>query len=312
MAVDFDDISVKEETPFPGVSGLSGSLMLTGTVGQLQVNSRDLTLRIPTQFPDPMQLGNVNAILDFDLTDDHMVIRKGRAAARADDFEALALLTGEIPLSQASVRSPMLNVVLGSDGAPASRALAFTPMTIDRDAYRWMQTSLGTGQATQIGFILRGGVRKVDIPLRSIQLSVLADLDAVTMMPGLPLAESLIGHVGIDNGLVTFDVDSALVGGLDISEGLVQVGKRNTIRMLTAQAMIDGTLPVAVEQVAGIPYVPERVAKELRDLTTDGRVRGYLDLSIIKARRRSHYLHRVEVSEATVSVPTPPNARAGW
>ena len=40
------------------------------------------------------------------------------------------------------------------------------------------------------------------------------------MMPGLPLAESLIGHVGIDNGLVTFDVDSALVGGLDISEGL--------------------------------------------------------------------------------------------
>ena len=73
------------------------------------------------------------------------------------------------------------------------------------------------------------------------------------MMPGLPLAESLIGHVGIDNGLVTFAVDSALVGGLDISEGLVQVGKRDTIRVLTAQATIDGTLPVAVEQVAGIP-----------------------------------------------------------
>ena len=104
-----------------------------------------------------------------------------------------------------------------------------------------------------IGFI-QGGVRKVDFPLRSIQLSALADLDTVTMMPGLPLAESLIGHVGIDNGLVTFDVDSALVGGLDISEGLVQVGKQDTIRMLTAQATIDGTLPVAVEQVGGIPY----------------------------------------------------------
>ena len=181
-------------------------------------------------------------------------------------------------------------------------------MTIDPDAYRWMQTSLGTGEATQIGFILRGGVRKGDFPLRSIQLSALADLDAVTMMPGLPLAESLIGHVGIDNGLVTFDVDSALVGGLDISEGLVQVGKRGTIRVLTAQATIDGTLPVAVEQVAGIPYVPERVASELRDLTVDGRVRGYFDLSIpIKGASKIPTIStRVEVSEATVSVPTPP------
>jgi uncharacterized protein YhdP len=255
-----------------------------------------------------MQLGNVNAVIDFDLTDDQLVIRNGRAAARADDFEAMVLLTGEIPFSQASGRSPTLNVVLGSGRAPASRALAFTPMTIDPDAYQWMQTSLGTGEATQIGFILRGGVRKVDFPLRSIQLSALADLDAVTMMPGLPLAESLIGHVGIDNGLVTFDVDSALVGGLDISEGLVQVGKRDTIRMLTAQATIDGTLPVAVEQVAGIPYVPERVARELRDLTVDGRVRGYFDLSIpIKgAPKIPTIATRVEVSEATVSVPMPP------
>ena len=308
MAVDFDDIFVREDAPSPGISGLSGSLTLSGNAGQLQVNSSDLTLGIPTQFPDPMQLGEVNAVIDFNLTDDQVVIRNGRAAARADDFEAMALLTGEIPFSQASGRSPMLNVVLGSGRAPASRALAFTPMTIDPDAYRWMQTSLGTGEATQIGFILRGGVRKGDFPLRSIQLSALADLDAVTMMPGLPLAESLIGHVGIDNGLVTFDVDSALVGGLDISEGLVQVGKRDTIRVLTAQATIDGTLPVAVEQVAGIPYVPERVASELRDLTVDGRVRGYFDLSIpIKGASKIPTIStRVEVSEATVSVSTPP------
>ena len=307
VAVDFDDIFVKEDTPFPGVSGLSGSLILSGNAGQLQVNSSDLTLGIPTQFPDPMQLGNVNAVIDFDLTDDQIVIRNGRAAARADDFEAMALLAGEIPFSQASGRSPTLNVVLGSGRAPASRALAFTPMTIDPDAYRWMQSSLGTGEATQIGFILRGGVRKVDFPLRSIQLSALADLDAVTMMPGLPLAESLIGHVGIDNGLVTFDVDAALIGGLDISEGLVQVGKRDARRMLTAQATIDGTLPVAVEQVAGIPYVPERVVGKLRDLTVDGRVRGYFDLSIpIKgAAKIPTIATRVEVSEATVSVAAP-------
>ncbi len=88
VAVDFDDIFVKEDTPLPGVSGLSGSLMLSGTAGQLQVNSSDLTLGIPTQYPNPMQLGNVNAVIDFDLIDDQVLIRNGRATARADDFEA--------------------------------------------------------------------------------------------------------------------------------------------------------------------------------------------------------------------------------
>ena len=304
VAVDFDNIAVREDAPFPGVSGLSGSLVLAGTSGQMQVKSDGLTLAIPTQFPDPMPLGDVNAVIDFDFTDNHLVITDGRAAARASDFKALALITGNIPFSQASGQSPMLNVVLGSDLAPASRALAFTPMTIDQEAYRWMQTSLGSGEASQVGFILRGGLRKRDFPLRSIQLSAVANLDAVTMIPGLPRAESLMGHVAIDNGLVTFDVDSALVGGLDISEGLVQVGKQGALRVLTAQATIDGTLPTAVREVADIPYVPERVGRELRDLTVDGRARGFFDLSIpIKgAAKIPTITTRVEVSEATISV----------
>ena len=75
VAVDFDDIFVREDAPFPGISGLSGSLRLSGNAGQLQINSSDLTLGIPTQFPDPMQLGNVNAVIDFGLTDDQVVIR---------------------------------------------------------------------------------------------------------------------------------------------------------------------------------------------------------------------------------------------
>ena len=43
VAVDFKDIFVKENTPFPGISGLSGSMILAGTAGQIQINSSDLT-----------------------------------------------------------------------------------------------------------------------------------------------------------------------------------------------------------------------------------------------------------------------------
>jgi uncharacterized protein YhdP len=302
VAVDFDDIAVKENSPLPGIRGLSGSLMLEGKSGQLQVKSQDLKLAIPTQYPVPLDLGTVNAIIDFESTKNQLVIRNGRAKARANDFEAMALLTGEIPLSSESVESPKLNVILGSASAPTSRILQFTPSTIDADAYNWMQASLGTGSAADVGFILRGGVRKRDIPLRSVQLSALADLDGVTMMPDLPLAESLKGYVAIDNGLVTFDVDSGLVGGLDISDGLVQVGKQGSRRILSALATIEGALPAAAQQVASLPYVPKQVRDELSALDLEGEIRGDFDLSIpIKgAKKIPEITTRVELVSAQV------------
>ena len=302
VAVDFDDIFARENAPFPGVSGLSGSLTVEGESGQLQVKSSDLKLAIPTQYPEPLDLGSVKAIIDFESTKNQLVIRSGRAKALATDFEARALLTGEIPLSPGSAESPKLNVILASASAPTSRVLQFTPSTIDADAYNWMRTSLGAGNATDVGFILRGGIRKRDIPLRSIQLSAVADLDGVTMMPDLPLAESLKGYVAIDNGLVTFDIDSSSVGGLDISEGLVQVGKQGSQRVLNAGAIIDGDLPTAAQQIASLPYVPVRVREELSALDLEGEIRGHFDLSVpIKgAAKIPQITTRVELASADI------------
>ena len=295
VAMDFENLVLAEQSQLPGVKGLSGAIIFDGEQGQLQVNSVDLELAIPTQFPEPLQLGHVKGIIDFDLDGQQVTLRNGRVATDAGDFSAIGIITGTIPFSSSPLPSspmpsgplqpeatvaPQLNVVLGAKSAPISRALAFTPKTIDPDAYTWMQTSLGTGRARQVGFILRGGVRKQDFPLRSIQLSAFADLEAVTMLPGLPLARDLSGYISIDNGLVTFDVDSARVDDLGISGGLVQVGRDNDLTVLTAQASIVGSLPDAVAQVATIPYVPEPVSLALLNLSTDGDVQGFFDLSM--------------------------------
>ena len=287
VSATFENIQARAHGAVPGVQGLTGTLALNSGIGRLEIDSDDFTLAIPSQFTSPLQLGRVTGLADFVFTSNALSITSGRVVADADDFKASALITGYVPIASTTDEGARLNVVLGSDAASTQRVLEFTPKTIDKDAYQWMQSSLGTGEARRVGFVLRGGIRKRDAPLRSIQISAEADLDAVIMRPELPLAERVLGHVSIDNALVTFDIDSATVGSLAVSSGLVQVGKALETRLLTAHATIEGDLPKAVNHVAALPYLPTRVSQVLSDLTTSGGVLGQLVLSVpIKGARR--------------------------
>ena len=287
VSANFENIQARAHGAIPGVQGLTGTLALNGGIGRVEIDSDDFSLAIPTQFTSPLQLGRVTGLAGFVFTSNALRITSGRVVADADDFKASALITGHVPIASATGEGARLNVVLGSDAASTQRVLEFTPKTIDSDAYQWMQSSLGTGEARRFGFVLRGGIRKRDAPLRSIQISAEADLDAVIMRPELPLAERVLGHVSIDNALVTFDIDSATVGSLAVSSGLVQVGKVLETRLLTAHATIEGDLPKAVNHVAALPYLPVRVSQVLSDLTTSGGVMGHLALSVpIKGARR--------------------------
>ena len=303
VSATFENIQARAHGAVPGVQGLTGTLALNSGIGRLEIDSDDFTLTIPRQFTSPLQLGRVTGLADFVLTSNALSITSGRVLADADDFKASALITGYVPIASTTDEGARLNVVLGSDAASTQRVLEFTPKTIDKDAYQWMQSSLGTGEARRVGFVLRGGIRKRDAPLRSIQMSAEADLDAVIMRPELPLAERVLGHVSIDNALVTFDIDSATVGSLAVSSGLVQVGKVLETRLLTAHATIEGDLPKAVNHVAALPYLPTRVSQVLSDLTTSGGVMGHLALSVpIKgARRIPDVSTRVLIRDASLS-----------
>ncbi|MBL6901866.1 MAG: hypothetical protein ISR31_06535, partial [Luminiphilus sp.] len=77
VAMDFENLVIAEQSQLPGVKGLSGAITFDGGQGQLQVNSVDLELAIPRQFPEALQLGHVKGIIDFDLDGQQVTLRNG-------------------------------------------------------------------------------------------------------------------------------------------------------------------------------------------------------------------------------------------
>ena len=302
-SIDIRNFGIIENTPLPGITNLSATVGYEYDAGSIQVQSEDFSFSIPTQFKEPLALGSVSALADFLISGDRIVIRDGRVFSDAGDFVAQGLISASLPLTANSPIVPELNVVLGAESAPSDRVLKFTPYKIDPEAYRWMQTSIGAGAAKSVGFVMRGGLRREDYPFRAVQLSALADLDTVQLMPGLPQARNLKGHVAVDNALVTFDLDSTDVGTLQVPSALVQVGRVGGIQLLTTHADVAGSVPNAIREIASIPYVPDNVGDALRRLETQGAMTAQFELSLpIKgAPRIPSITTRGEVTDARFS-----------
>ena len=279
-AVDIRNLGIIENAPLPGISNLSATVGYENGVGSIQVQSEDFSFSIPTQFKAPLALGSVSAVAGFKIVDDRVLITDGRAYSDAGDFIAKGLISGSLPLNTGSAVGPELSVVLGAKTAPSDRVLTFTPYTIDPEAYAWMQSSIGEGAAKDVGFVMRGGLRRREYPLRSIQVSAFADLETVQLMPGLPPAKNLKGHVSVDNALVTFDLSSAEVGTLQVPSALVQVGRVEGVQLLKTYADVVGTVPNAINEIASIPYVPDNVGEALRRLNTQGSMTAQFELSL--------------------------------
>ena len=279
-AIDIHNFGIVESSPLPGITNLSATVGYESGVGTIQIQSEDFSFSIPTQFKEPLALGNVSAIGDFVVAEDRILIKDGRVFSDAGDFIAKGLISASLPLSVDSAAVPEMSVVLGAESAPSDRVLKFTPYKIDAEAYQWMQASIGDGAARDVGFVMRGGLRRQDYPFRAIQLSAIADLKTVQLMPGLPPARDLKGHVAVDNALVTFEIDSASVGKLEVPSALVQVGRVGSVQLLETNADVVASVPNAIEEIAAIPYVPATVGTALRRLNTNGEMTAKFELAL--------------------------------
>ncbi len=279
-AIDLHNFGLVENAPLPAITNLSATISYENGAGTIQIQSEDFSFSIPTQFKEPLALGSVSAIGDFVVAEDRILIEDGRVFSNAGDFIAKGLISASLPLSTDSAATPEMTVVLGAESAPSDRVLKFTPYRIDAEAYQWMQASIGDGAARDVGFVMRGGLRRQDYPFRSIQLSAVADLKTVQLMPGLPPARDLKGHVAVDNALVTFDLDSASVGKLEVPLALVQVGRVGAVQLLETNADVVASVPNAVDEIAAIPYVPDDVGAALRRLKTDGKMTAKFELAL--------------------------------
>lgn len=251
----FDGFGWAPYKTIPGATNVSGSAAIAGNQGDITIQSTDLAVSIPLQYPKPIELEALSAEFGLSWSDTTLQLFGGRAVADAEAFSTRALISAIVPLNGFDEDYPQLFLSMASDQVPVDDIRALVPQGIDKEVYQWIQQSVDGGLGNEAAFVWRGSLLPRDLRRRSIQLAAIFDIDSLEILPILPRASDIEGRLVLDNGLVTVVGEAATIGGVDISDALVQVGRRNGKSTLIATTTLTSDADNAVRQLQALEFI---------------------------------------------------------
>ena len=251
----FDGLGWAPYKTIPGATNLSGSAVIKGNQGNFTLQSSDLSVSIPQQYPKPIVLAALSAEFGLSWSDKTLQLFGGKAVADAESFVATALVSASVPLDGFEQDYPQLFLSMASSQVPVADMRALVPQGIDREVYQWIQRSVNGGMGRDAAFVWRGSLLPKDLRRRSIQLATAFDIDSLEILPILPKASDINGRLVLDNGLVTVIGDAASVGDIGVSDALVQVGRRDGKSILISNASLASEADSALKQLQALEFL---------------------------------------------------------
>ena len=251
----FDGLGWAAYKTIPGATNLSGRAVIKGNQGDFTLQSSDLSVSIPQQYPKPIELEALSAEFGLSWSDTTLQLLGGKAVADAESFVAKALVSASVPLNGFEQDYPQLFLSMASDQVPVDAMRALVPQGIDKEVYQWIQRSVNGGIGSDATFVWRGSLLPKDLRRRSIQLATAFDIDSLEILPILPKASDINGRLVLDNGLVTVVGDAASVGDIGVSDALVQVGRRDGKSTLISNASLTSEADSAVKQLQALEFL---------------------------------------------------------
>ena len=251
----FDGLGWAPYKTVPGATNLSGRAVIKGNQGDFTLQSSDLSVSIPQQYPKPIELEALSAEFGLSWSDTTLRLFGGRAVADAESFSTRALVSATVPLNGFEQDYPLLFLSMASDQVPVADMRALVPQGIDKEVYQWIQRSVNGGIGSDAAFVWRGSLLPKDLRRRSIQLATAFDVDSLEILPILPKASNINGRLVLDNGLVTVIGEAASIGDVGVSDALVQVGRRDGKSTLISTASLISEADSAVKQLQALEFL---------------------------------------------------------
>ena len=251
----FDGLGWAPYRTIPGATNLSGRAVVKGNQGNFTLQSFDLSVSIPQQYPKPIELEALSAEFGLSWSDTTLQLFGGKAVADAGSFVATALVSASVPLNGSKQDYPQLFLSMASDQVPVADMRALVPQGIDKEVYQWIQRSVNGGIGNDAAFVWRGSLLPTDLRRRSIQLATAFDIESLEILPILPRASQINGRLVLDNGLVTVIGEAASIGNVRVSDALVQVGRRDRKSTLISTASLTSEADSAVKQLQALEFL---------------------------------------------------------
>ena len=275
----FDDLTLKAQEPFPGFSGLSGTLEASESGGAVTVRSLHSTLDLPSVFPVPLvELDSLGAQATWKINKGgleaelaHVEFSGKEAAGSAQGtYRTAGDGPGSIDLTASLTRGD------------ARAVWRYMPHAVGAGARQWLKDSLLAGHASEAKLVLKGNL--LDFPFLDKKkgqflVTVKAHDVVLDYGKGWPRIDGIDGDLRFEGNGMIVDAQRGSILGAKLSKTRAEIPDFDKpISTLHVKGQADGPTAEFLKFIDQSP-VAERIDRFTEDMRANGA--GHLDIALL-------------------------------
>lgn len=208
---EFKALSLASYKGQPGFANAAGWLSLGAAGGELFLDSRDVTVTLPTVLHQPVLADSLTGGVRIRHEDGHWLLISGPLQVVNSDVRGSTILSVDIP-----ERDPFateLHLLAQLRDAKATEAWRYTPWSsAGEDAIAWMKRAFTGGTISHAEILFDGPVNtRKDLPDSQLQMHFALQDGTLDFQPGWPALTGLQADVVIDNNRLEVSSPAAAV-----------------------------------------------------------------------------------------------------
>jgi uncharacterized protein (TIGR02099 family) len=274
----FDRLALRAQGAIPGFSGLSGTLEASEAGGAATLQSKDLTIDVPSVFPEPRTaLDTLAAQAKWKVAPSGVEVELSHAEFAGPDaagsaqgrYRSATDSAGVIDLTAALTRA---------DGRAVWR---YMPHAVGKGARLWLRDSLLAGRASEAKLILKGNLNDfpfLDKRKGQFLVTVKAHDAVIDYAKGWPRIEGIAGDLRFEGNGMIVDAHRGTILGAQLSHTRVEIPDFDApISTLIVKGQAQGPTSEFLKFIEQSP-VAERIDHFTDDLSASGQ--GHLDIAL--------------------------------
>lgn len=300
-----DQVSVNGYRGAPALENVNGYIQATRDGGFVDVLSEQgFSMHYPEVYHKPMEYQSMKGQIAWHLQPENnaIYINSGPLSLRNSDETVDGFFHIFLPWVKNSVPSNMV-LQIGLQDSQAKYHHKYVPFTVSAPLREWLDSSLGTGDIEDGGFIYNGSLAKARKEGRAIQLYLNIRNAVLDYHPGWPGLTEIDGQLTLDDAKVMVEVEKAKLYDSRVGSTLVTVAPNPLGKgsLLSVKGQVTG------DARDGLKVLRESQIRQVVGNTFDqwamkGAIQTELALSIPLEKNSPGNMQQVQVNLSGVSL----------